>query len=184
METELIRRAMGGDADAFERLGRPRFDALFRIAQRILRDRHDAEDAVQQALWEAWRDIRSLRDPERFDAWLHRLVVHACYRIARQEKPHRTNVVLIHDIDRADDGDAAAAHADRDALERAFLALTPEHRAVVVLHHYAGHPLAEIASLLGVPAGTVRSRLHHAHRRLPAELDAAAVEPRRAGGAR
>ena len=171
MDEDLIRRAMRGDADAFELLGRPRYDALFSVAHRILRNVHDAEDAVQQAMWEAWRDLPGLRDAERFDAWLRRLTVHACYRISRGEKGHRTNVVLIHDLDRADGADLARGHADRDAMERAFETLSPEHRAVVVLHYYAGHPLTEIATMLGVPEGTIRSRLHYAHRRLRTELE-------------
>jgi len=173
METDLIRMAMHGDAAAFERLGRPRFNALFRLAQRILRNPHDAEDATQQALWEAWRDIRGLRDVDRFDAWLHRLVVNACYRVARSQSRHRANVVLIDDLDRGGDVDLAGGQAERDALERAFATLSPEHRAVVVLHYYNGYEPRELAAVLGVAEGTVRSRLHYARRSLRAELEAA-----------
>jgi RNA polymerase sigma factor (sigma-70 family) len=172
METDLIRMAMHGDAEAFEQLGRPRFNALFRIAERILRNPHDAEDATQQALWEAWRDIRSLRDLDHFDAWLHRLVVNACYRLARSQRKHRANVVLIHDVDRSSEVDLAAGQADRDSLARAFATLSMEHRAAVVLHYYNGYEPRELAKVLGVAEGTVRSRLHYARRHLRAELEA------------
>jgi RNA polymerase sigma-70 factor (ECF subfamily) len=118
----------------------------------------------------AWRDLPRLRDPERFDAWLHRLVVNACYAEARSERRWTARVRLI-PLDTSLEPDVARSVAARDELEGAFRRLTPEQRAVVVLHHHLGYPLTEIADTLGIPRGTARSRLHHAVRQLRAALD-------------
>ncbi len=118
----------------------------------------------------AWRDLPTLRDPERFDAWLHRLVVNACYAEARTERRWVARIrVISNDISL--EPDVARSVAARDELEGAFRRLTPEQRAVVVLHHHLGYPLTEIAETLGIPEGTARSRLHYAVRQLRAVLD-------------
>jgi RNA polymerase sigma-70 factor (ECF subfamily) len=171
MDEELVARAARGDADAFDALARDRIDRLFGIAFRILRDHHDAEDAVQHALWTAWSDLPGLRDPARFDAWLAKLVVNACYAEARGERRWTARVRLI-PFDLSDEPDVARSVAARDELEHAFRRLTPEQRAVVVLHHHLGYPLTEIAATLGIPEGTARSRLHYAVRQLRTVLDA------------
>ena len=182
MDRTLVERAIQGDEDAYAGLMAIAGDRLLAIAYRILRDVHRAEDAVEAALVNAWRDLPTLRDPERFDAWLHRLVVHACYSEARGTRrwnSPRVRVLPLSDFD----PDPASSVADRQALEDAFGRLSPEHRAVVVLHHHLGYPLTEIAETLGVPVGTARSRLHYAVRQLRAVLDvdvmsAAAIEER------
>ena len=161
---------MHGDQDAFAALAADAVDGCYRLAYRILRDPHRAQDATQQALLGAWRDLPSLRDPGRFDAWLHRLVVNACYAEARTERRWVARVRLIPD-DRSVEPDVAQGVTARDQLEIAFRRLTPDQRAVVVLHHYLGYPLTEIAATLGIPEGTARSRLHHAVRQLRAVLD-------------
>src|SRR6476659_2036901 len=99
MEEELVRRAARGDADAFDALARHRIDRLYAVAFRILRDHHDAEDAVQDALWTAWGDLRGLREPARFDAWLYRLLVRSCYRAGRSRRRRATVVTLLPDSD-------------------------------------------------------------------------------------
>jgi len=182
MDEDLVRRAALGDADAFDALGRDRIDRLFGIAIRILRDHHDAEDAVQQALWSAWTDLPSLRDPSRFDAWLYRLLLRACYGAARSRRRRASIVRIEPDLERLPDRVDSDLIADRDALDRAFAALSTEQRAVVVLHHFLDMGLDEIAEVVGVPAGTARSRLHYALRRLRAELDAANRPPAAAAG--
>ena len=170
MRVGLVEQAMRGDQEAFAALAAERIDDCYRLAYRILRDPHRAQDASQQALIGAWRDLPTLRDPERFDAWLHRLVVNACYAEARTERRWVARVrVIPHDT--TDTPDVARSVAARDELEGAFRRLTPEQRAVVVLHHHLGYPLTEIAATLGIPEGTARSRLHYAVRQLRTVLD-------------
>ena len=172
MQAELIERASRGDQDAFASLVTASVDRCYALAYRILRDPHRAQDATQQALLGAWRDLPTLRDPARFDAWLHRLVVNACYVEARGERRWAARIRVLQ-IDSAPvTPDVARSVANRDELEGAFRRLTPEHRAVVVLHHQLGYPLTEIAETLGIPVGTARSRLHYAIRQLRTVLDA------------
>ena len=170
MRVGLVERAMGGDQDAFASLAADSVDACYRLAYRILRDPHRAQDASQQALLGAWRDLPTLRDPERFDAWLHRLVVNACYAESRGTQRWNSAHRVLTIVDAFPD--PASSVVDREALEIAFGGLSPEHRAVVVLHHHLGYPLTEIAETLGIPVGTARSRLHYAVRQLRAVLDA------------
>jgi RNA polymerase sigma-70 factor (ECF subfamily) len=170
-----VERARDGDREAYELLARSVGRPLFRVAHRILRDLDVAEDAVQRALVGIWRDLPRLRDLDRFDAWAYRLVVRASLEEARQRRRHaHVRELLTAEPDRPD---SSRSLATRDALERAFDRLTPEHRAVVVLHHYAGFDLSEIAAILGVPYGTVGSRLHYALRELRTVLGADAVAP-------
>jgi RNA polymerase sigma-70 factor (ECF subfamily) len=170
MRDRLVEQAMRGDQEAFAALATDAVDGCYRLAYRILRDPHRAQDATQQALLGAWRDLPTLRDSARFDAWLHRLVIHACYVEARSERRWVARVRVI-SSDTSVEPDFARSVANRDELEDAFRRLTPEQRAVVVLHHHLGYPLTEIAETLGIPAGTARSRLHHAVRQLRAALD-------------
>jgi len=169
-QRELVVLARQGDVEAFSILAGHAVDRLHAVAFRILRDADQADDATQQSLIEAWDHIRSLRDPDRFDAWTYRLVVNASYRVAKRERVLAGRVRLL-PAPSPSDADPTSRVADRDQLERAFRSLSPEHRAVLVLHHYADLPLAEIAEILGIPIGTVGSRLHHAARRLRAALD-------------
>jgi RNA polymerase sigma-70 factor (ECF subfamily) len=141
---ELVARASAGDHEAFASLASAYVDRCYATAYRILRDPYQAQDATQQALIGAWRDLPSLRHPERFEAWLHRLVVNACYVELRGQRRHQARVRVLTATTEAG-SDPAARVADRDALEHAFLALTVEQRAVVVSHHYLGYPLTEIA---------------------------------------
>jgi RNA polymerase sigma-70 factor (ECF subfamily) len=172
MQRDLVTRATNGDHDAFAILIEGAFDRLTRTARLILRDDDAASDAVQDALVAAWVHIRAIRDPDRFDAWLHRLVVNACYSAARRRK--RRGVIEIHveAFDAASTGDSQGATAIHDQLERGFRVLTPEQRAVLVVHHYLGMPDGEAATVLGVPVGTYKSRLNRATAALRAALDA------------
>ena len=123
MDDELVARAARGDADAFDALARDRIDRLFAIASRILRDHHDAEDAVQHALWTAWSDLPGLRDPARFDAWLYRLLIRACYRAGHSRRRRAAIVSIVPEMDELPGTAVADAIVDRDALERAFASL-------------------------------------------------------------
>ena len=174
---DVVERAMRGDREAFGVLVVHTSDRMYAIATRILRDAELAEDALQSALLTAWRQLPTLRDPDRFEAWVRRLLVHACYAEARRRRAWAANVRVL-PIDGPAGPDMLISVADRDALDRAFRRLTIEQRAVFVLHHHVGLQLVEIAETLGVPAGTARSRLHYATRALRAavEADAAPVQ--------
>ena len=171
MQAALVERARAGDEEAFASLARAAGDRLLAIAYRILRDLGLAEDAVQQTLVLAWRELPSLRDVERFDAWLHRLLVNACYREHRSGRRWAANVRVL-PIEQPADADDYGAVVARDQLERGFRRLPAEQRAVFVFHHYLGLTLGEVADELGVPLGTVKSRLHYATNTLRAALDA------------
>ncbi len=179
MQATLVEQAARGDHEAFEALVRASSNRLFAIAYRILRDHHAAEDALQSALATIWDELPRLRDPERFDAWTYRLITRASIAQAQRERRGGTVVRLLPDDADADPralaGTAGAdidAVADRDQIERGFARLKPEQRAILVLQHYAGLSLAEIADVLGIPAGTAASRIHYATRTLRAALDA------------
>ena len=172
MDRELLAAAQHGDEAAFVDLIRARSNRLFAIAQRILRDIDRAEDALQDALVIAWRDLKGLRDPDRFDAWLQRLLINVCIAQATRERRRTANLRMLP----VDDGPAAPddmlSIGDRDQLDRGFRRLPPEQRAILVLHHFLGYAPSEIAETLGIPPGTARSRLHHAHRAMRAALEA------------
>lgn len=172
VQRDLVLRAQRGDHEAFTALAAAAIARLHRTARLILRDDELASDAVQEALTDCWRDIRAVRDPERFDAWLNRLVVRACYTVSDRERRRRSREVTVDGIDVASARDAGADLATRDQLDRGFRQLKPEQRATLVAHHYLGLPDAEAAQLLGVAVGTFKSRLHRATAALRAALDA------------
>ena len=171
MDTDLVVRAQRGDKGAYAVLASGIADRYLAVARRILRDVDLAEDATQQALLSIWRDLPQLRDPARFDAWSYRLLVRACYAEGRRHRQWTPNMRLL-PSDEPTQADGTSTVHDRDQLERAFRRLSIDHRAVVVMHHYLDWPLDRIAEALGVPVGTVRSRLHYAMRGLRAALDA------------
>lgn len=171
MDRALVEAARSGDEEAFASLARGSADRLFTVAHRILRDIGRAEDAVQQTLVTAWRELPRLREADRFDAWIHRILVHACYAEAKRATAWSANVVVL-PIDGPSTPDTTLSVATRDALDRGFRRLPPEQRAAFVLHHHLGWPLAEIADSLGVPLGTIKSRLHYATSTLRAALEA------------
>jgi RNA polymerase sigma-70 factor (ECF subfamily) len=171
VDRKTVEAARSGDEEAFASIARGSADRLFAIAHRILRDVDRAEEAVQQTLISAWRELPGLREVDRFEAWLHRILVHACYAEARRERRWSANVLLLPTEGPAGP-DTTLDVATRDALERGFRRLPGEQRTVFVLHHYLGWPLAEISGTLEVPIGTVKSRLHYATHALRALLEA------------
>jgi len=171
MDRELVVRAREGDRDAFAQLVAARIARFDGIARLITRDPERAKDAVQETFARAWRDLPALRDPDRFDAWLRRLLVNACIDELRRSRQRAFEVELT-DLDHPVVADSAIAVADRDALERGFLRLDPESRSVIVLHYYLDLSLPEIAAALRLPEGTIKSRLHRARSSMRAALDA------------
>jgi RNA polymerase sigma-70 factor (ECF subfamily) len=173
MQQELVQRAISGDHDAYAILVRASLARLYAVASLILRDGDRAQDAVQDALVLAWRDMRALRDPDAWEAWLYRLTVRACYQLARRER--RRTVVERHLESHAeipDGADHAAIHAERDRIQQELDRLAIDQRAVMVLHFYLDLPLTEAADILGIPVGTAKSRLHRGLEALRASLRA------------
>jgi|RhiMethySRZTD1v2_1073278.scaffolds.fasta_scaffold360925_2 RNA polymerase sigma factor (sigma-70 family) len=170
MQRDLVEAARAGDHDAFEALVIAIGDRLYSMARLILRDADRAEEAVQDALVRAWRQLPSLRDPALFDAWVYRLLVHACADIGRRNQRWSGEVRVL----RAEpiEEDAAAILATRDQLERGFRRLRPEQRAAIVLHHYFDLAVPEVADILGVPVGTAKSRIHYAMEVLRSAIEA------------
>ena len=171
MERKLVERAMHGDEEAFDALIGRVGDQLHSVARRILRDPYLAEDATQRALLDAWRNLPRLRDPDRFEAWLYRLLVNACHAEARRERRHRANLRLL-EFDEPVVHDSTSRIANQEQLDQAFRRLGVEHRTVVVLIHYLGLSAGEAADAMGTPVGTVRSRLHYALKHLREAIEA------------
>ncbi len=169
-DVELVRRARAGDRDAFDLLMTPLLDHAYRIARLVLRDADRAEDAAQEAIVRCWRDLPTLRDADRFDAWSNRVLARAISDEARRQRAFVARVVVLRS--EPFQGDETSALADRDQLARVFDRLSVEHRTIVVFHHYLGYTLDEAALAMGIPRGTAKSRLYYATHALRAALDA------------
>jgi RNA polymerase sigma-70 factor (ECF subfamily) len=171
MQRDLVERAQRGDRGAFGLLAEASIGRLYNVAQLMVADPDLADDAVQEALIVAWRDLRALRDADRFDPWLHRILVRCVYRVAGGER----RASGLGPSGGGGDGharDHAGDVANRDEVDRGFRRLKAEYRAVLVVHHYLGLSDDEAAEVLGIPAGTVKSRLHRATAAMRAALDA------------
>jgi RNA polymerase sigma-70 factor (ECF subfamily) len=157
--------------DAFEALSDRCLDDSYRLASVILRDPVEAEDVVHDAVLVGWRKFGSLRDPARFDAWFGRIVLNLCrdrLRAGRRGQVREAHLGAAMERDRRDDFRSVA---ERDALNAAFPKLDPDLQLVVALRFYRDLPLDDIAELLGIPLGTVKSRLHTGLKRLRVELE-------------
>src|SRR5262245_43374464 len=176
-DVDLVERARSGDAVAFDRLVASRVDAAFRTARAILRDDADAADATQETFFQVWRDLPSLRDPARFDAWAGRILMNRCRTALRRRRAGSVRAVRL-----IDDGDGrsepvdlhsfADEQATSDGIRRAFERLTESQRELLAFHHAGGLGVAEIAAMTDAPVGTVKWRLHDARRALERALEA------------
>ena len=170
-QRRLVEQAQRGDHDAFATLAGAAIARLDAAARLILRDRELARDAVQDGYLRAWRNLPTLRDPDRFEAWLRSLVSHSCIDVLRRRGRRPMEVELL-DIDGPAVADIASIVADRDLLEMALRRLGPEQRAVIVLHYYLGMSLPDVAAALGIPIGTAKSRHHRSLALMRATIDA------------
>jgi RNA polymerase sigma-70 factor, ECF subfamily len=170
VQAELVDLARRGDREAFGVLAGGAVDRLYGIARLILRDTELAEDATQDALVRAWRDLPNLRDVDRFDAWLYRLIVHACADIGRERRRWRAEITVL--TAEPAEPDRASELADRDQLDRALRRLSHAQRTILVLHFHVGLSPGETAEALGIPVGTAKSRLHYAIEALRAAVAA------------
>lgn len=170
MERSLVERAQRGDREAFTSLAFELSDRLFAVAHRILRDFDSAGDALQVTLLRIWRDLPGLKDPDLIEAWAYRILIRACQDALRKQR-RQAPVLHLLGTDGAE-SDPAIAVADREQLDRAFDRLSADQRTVIVLQYYRDMTLTDIAAVLQVPVGTVRSRLHYAKRALRAALEA------------
>ena len=172
MRQELVERARRGDREAFGQLAAGDIERLLATARLVVRDPDLAEDVVQEALVRCWRQLPKLREVERYDGWLYRILMRASFDELGRRRRHEASVQAI--AAEPVVGDGTAGVADRDELDRGFGRLSVDHRAIVVLHHYVGMPLPEAADALGIPVGTAKSRYRHAMSALRAGLEAEA----------
>lgn len=171
MDRDLVLRARGGDHVAFSELARRMIGPLTTVARVILHDEYLAQDAVQDALVDAWKDLRGLRDPDRFEAWLHRILVRACHTRARSQwRRDRVEVALEDAVDPPQP--PFGSTEGRDQIERALGRLSPEHRAVLVATYFLDLPTKDAALALDIPIGTMKSRLSRASALLRAAIEA------------
>lgn len=164
---ELVGHAARGDRYAFDRLVEPYLAVALGAAKLITGDEAGAADAVQDALLSSWQALGSLRDPQLFPAWFRRIVIRSATRFVR-----RRGKLIELDLEAPGPTDSIEREFDRRQLARAFSRLDSKDRVLLTLHHYWQLPVSESAQLLGVPEGTVRSRVHHALKRLRACYDA------------
>ena len=170
MQTELVRLARSGDREAFGVLAGGAVDRLYAIARLILRDAELAEDATQIALVRAWRDLPTLREVERFDAWLHRLIVRACADVGRDRRRWRAEITVL--PTEPSEPDRTSELADRDQLSGGMRRLNDAQRTILILHFHLGLSPGEAAEALAIPVGTAKSRLHYAIEALRAAIAA------------
>lgn len=169
-EASLVTRAAAGDSDAFAALIAPRVDRTLRTARAILRNDQEAHDAAQNAMVAAWMNLPRLRDPAKFDAWLHRLLVNACREALRRLRRSREVQAEADAVS----ADFAGGSVETASVKAAFGRLSMDERTILLLHHLHGLPLEQVARHLDVPVGTAKSRLWHARRSLERALEAEA----------
>jgi RNA polymerase sigma-70 factor, ECF subfamily len=170
VDVRLIERAQEGDREAFAELATLLSDRLYAVGVRILRDGDGAGEALQSALVMIWRDLPTLREPARFEAWAHRVMVRRCGAIRRRLQGRPTPLEL--QPTDAVVPDATLSVSQRDEFERAFKRLSTDQRTVLVLMYYRGLSVTEIAAELEVAEGTVKSRLHYARQAMRAAMEA------------
>lgn len=170
MDRELLDRARAGDREAFELIVVAKGEPLFRTALAILGNEADARDATQEAFISSWRSFGGMRDLERFDAWLGRILINECRMTLRRRRRVR-EVTVDETADQSDRSFDPKAPETSSDFDDAFSRLTVDQRAMLVLHHLHGYGVREIGAWLGIPSGTVKWRLSRARNALRTELE-------------
>ena len=177
--SDLVRRASRGDVAAFDALVAARLSSSLRLARAIVDSPADAEDVVQEAFVSAWRNLPRLREPDRFDAWFGRILVNTARTHIRRRGSVRPISIDRRHVDDGREDDTPGQHdpglesvVSSDALSRAIDRLTTDQRSILALHHLEERPVAEIATVLGIPVGTAKWRLHAARQALERALEA------------
>jgi RNA polymerase sigma-70 factor (ECF subfamily) len=169
MDRELLLRARAGDREAFELVVVAKGEPFLRTALAILGNEADARDATQETFIAAWRGLSGLRDPERFDAWLGRILINQC-RMALRHRGRVRELPMSDPTDFSSDSPQPDSSSSAD-FDAAFDRLSADHRALLVLHHLHGYDVREIGRWLGIPSGTVKWRLSRARHALATELE-------------
>ena len=177
MDPATVDRARHGDLGAFDEIVRDRIGAVYRLTLAIVGNESDAADATQEAFVAAWRQIRTLREPERLDAWLARIAVNSARMLARARRRRFVREIpgltaLAGTLPAPDSVVGRQAADDARVLAAALDGLGPDQRSILALHHLEGRGVAEIGLILGIPTGTAKSRLFAARRALAAALEA------------
>jgi RNA polymerase sigma factor (sigma-70 family) len=174
----LVECAQAGDRDAFEALLERWLEPSLRTAYAIIGDEADARDATQDAFLRAWRELRGLRNPERFDAWLNRILVNRCLTLRSNRRRATIREIHLSDLPEpaepatGDDLQGEGGLLMLDAVEHAMGRLSVSERTILVLHHLRHLPLTDIAAGLDIPVGTAKSRLFAARKALEQALEA------------
>jgi len=172
-ELLLISRARGGDRDAFGALVEQYRDNVYRLAYRMCGNAYDADEAAQEAFVAAWRALPNFRGDAKFSTWLYRLTTNAAIDVMRREKRHQT-VGDGEMVDLADDADSPQETVERteqqEAVQKALATLSEEYREVLLLRYMEELDYAEIAEVLQLPSGTVKSRINRAKAALKTAL--------------
>jgi RNA polymerase sigma-70 factor (ECF subfamily) len=182
-ETELVLRAAGGEREAYDALIEPRIGRLFRMARAIVRDESLARDVVQDTCVTAWRELQSVRDPSRFDAWLSQILVNRCRTELRRAGRRSVREIPMGEPSEHGSRGVASQQAapgpplgdrvvEAEAIRRAFLRLDADDRVLLAMHYVEDRPVAEIATALKIPTGTVKWRLSRARAALERALEA------------
>jgi RNA polymerase sigma-70 factor (ECF subfamily) len=173
-EAALIARARAGDHDAFAALIGPRADRVLRTARAIVGDEAGAHDATQNALVSAWINLPRLKDATKFDAWINRVLRNECLQTLRQRR--RVREIDLSTAELAGDRsvtapDPSSATLETAAVKGAFRRLSVDDRMILLLHHLHAMPIEDVATRLGIPVGTAKSRLWKARRALERALE-------------
>lgn len=163
-DATLVSRSLNGDAGAFEALVGRHQRAMYTVACRMLGNRDDARDAVQSAFIKVYQHLSTFDSRHRFFSWTYRIVVNECLNMLRSRRPEDALSPAIAAV--GTPFDSAAAQQRATQVQRALLQLPPDARAVVLLRHFGELSYDEIGEALGVPAKTVKSRLHSARQKL------------------